>query len=563
MAAIDGKDVVLGGDTQLLLDMVNGEQCLASDNLPGALKHFTAALAQNPRRPDTWLLLGRTFLKMENWANAIPALETALTLQPQMPEAQHGLSLALFNIGRREEALSLIDGVCQRGGNSATWVMRAFLHGQADREPLRTLQVYQDWGRRFADPLTRKAAPFGPTDRDPRRKLRIGYVTADFREHSIAFFMLPVLRHHDPEAVEVHVYSGGRRDGITETMQACVPHWHEILGLSDDAVYQLIRSHGIDVLVDLSGHTAGNRLMVFARRAAPVQVTWLGFMLPLGMKAMDYRLTDRGITPAGHDAHYSERLFRLACMASYAPPAYAPLCEAPPMERNGHPTLISLNNSAKVTDAMLRVWARILQARGDARLIIMVKERSADAAQAAMQPRVEAAGLPLDRVFVLHQQPINQFMELGHIADVALDTAPISGGTTTLHALWMGLPIVTLDAERGVDASTARTLQGVGYADWVARSEDEYVERALAFMADPEALARLRHETRERLSASALMDYASRTRELEMAFRLMWLNHLEGSDRLRDVFVDLDQTLADFDARSHDGRGRQRNPKSA
>ncbi|WP_230680878.1 hypothetical protein [Paracidovorax cattleyae] len=193
---------------------------------------------------------------------------------------------------------------------------------------------------------------------------------------------------------------------------------------------------------------------------------------------------------------------------------------------------------------MLRVWARILEARPDARLIIMVKERTPEAAQAAMQPRVEAAGLPQDRVFVMHQQPLAQFMELGHIADVALDTSPISGGTTTLHALWMGLPVVALDAERGVDASSARTLQGVGYGEWVAQDEDGYVERALALMADTATLVRLRHETRERLSACALMDYTGRTRELEKAFRLMWLNFLEGRDQFLNVFADPEPAMA-------------------
>lgn len=532
---------------ELLIALFQAEQCLAQQDWVGALTKFTAALAFDPRRADVWTHVGRTYLKMENWAQAIPALETALTLQPGMPDAQHGLSFALFNLGRHAEALEMIDDVCRRGNNPSMWVMRAFLHDQIDGDPAKTLEVYRDWGRRYADPLTRKAAPLAVADRRPRKRLKVGYVTADFREHSVAFFMLPVLRHHDPQEVEVHVYSGGRRDGITDALQQCVPHWHEMIHLSDDDLYTLIRSHGIDVLVDLSGHTAGNRLLVFARRAAPVQVTWLGFMSPLGMKAMDYRLTDYGMTPPGHEVFYSERLFRLACMASYAPPTYAPLCEEPPMLRNGYPTLISLNNSAKVTDRMLGVWGRILQARTDARLVIMVKERSAEAAQANMQMRVEAQGLPLDRVFVMHQQPLNQFMELGHIADVALDTAPISGGTTTLHALWMGLPIVALDAERGVDASTARTLQGVGYADWVARDDDAYVERALAFMADPEALARLRHETRQRVSACPLMDYAGRTAELEKAFRLMWLNYLEGSDRFLDVFADPEPTLARLD----------------
>ncbi|WCM88956.1 O-linked N-acetylglucosamine transferase, SPINDLY family protein [Acidovorax sp. NCPPB 3576] len=529
---------------ELLIALFQAEQCLAQQDWVGALTKFTAALAFDPRRADVWMHVGRTYLKMENWAQAIPALETALALQPGMPDAQHGLSFALFNLGRHAEALEMIDDVCRRGNNPSMWVMRAFLHGQIDRDPVKTLEVYRDWGRRYADPLTRKAAPLAVADRRPKKRLKVGYVTADFREHSVAFFMLPVLRHHDPQEVEVHVYSGGRRDGITDALQQCVPHWHEMIHLSDDDLYTLIRSHGIDVLVDLSGHTAGNRLLVFARRAAPVQVTWLGFMSPLGMKAMDYRLTDAGITPPGHEVFYSERLFRLACMASYAPPTYAPLCEEPPLLRNGYPTLISLNNSAKVTDRMLGVWARILQARTDARLVIMVKERSAEAAQANMQMRVEAAGMPIDRVFVLHQQPLGQFMELGHIADVALDTTPISGGTTTLHALWMGLPVVAMDAERGIDASSARTLQGLGFGGEVAQDEVAYVAAALRLMDDPEGLLQLRRNGREWMGKSVLMDYAARTAELEKAYRLMWLNYLNRDARWLDVEVDLGAALA-------------------
>jgi predicted O-linked N-acetylglucosamine transferase (SPINDLY family) len=177
----------------------------------------------------------------------------------------------------------------------------------------------------------------------------------------------------------------------------------------------------------------------------------------------------------------------------------------------------------------------------------MVKERTPDAAQEAMQGRIETAGLPLDRVFVMHQQTLEQFMELGHIADVALDTSPVSGGTTTLHALWMGLPIVALDGERGTDASTARTLQGMGLGGWVASDEDGYVARALAFMDDPVQLAELRANSRERLRKTALMDYRSRTGELEKAFRLMWLNYLRGDRRCLDVGVDLDAELAAFE----------------
>lgn len=546
--ADSGNILDIEDEASLLTHLHQAGEAVRSQDLVGALTQYTLALAIDPKRTDAWLQVGRIYAKLENFAQAVPALETALALQPDMPEAQHALAYALHSLGQSERACALIDQTARRSQQGYIWAMRAYIRAHTDRDPMNALQVYRDWGRRFADPLTRKAKPLFARDRNPRKRLKVGYVTADFREHSIAFFMLPVLRHHDPGNVEIHVYSSGRSDAFTDTLRQAVPHWHDVMRVSDEALCERIRADGIDVLVDLSGHTAGHRLLAFARRAAPVQVTWLGFMLPLGMKAMDYRLVDDGIAPAGHEKYYDETLYRLACMASYAPPAYAPLCQEPPMLKNGYPTLISLNNSAKVTDAMLRLWARILHARADARLILMVKERSPEAAQANMQPRVQAAGMPLDRVFVMHQQPLARFMELGHMADVALDTSPISGGTTTLHALWMGLPIVALDAERGVDASTARILQGLGWHDWVTGGEDAYVQRALGFMDDPGELARLRAQARDRLGASVLMDYAARTAELEKAFRLMWLNYLRGDRRNASAAQDLDAQLVAMEA---------------
>lgn len=513
-----------------------------------ALAKLAEALAIDPGRAGTWLRVGKVYVKLMAWAQAVPALETALRLQPDLQAAQHLLAYSFYCLGRHDEAIRLIDDLCHRSNVPDAWFMRAYIHSHVNRDYAKTLQVHQDWGRRFADPLTRKAKRLVVADRNPRKKLRVGYVTADFCEHSVAFFMLPVLRHHNPDVVDVHVYSSGRSDGVTELIRQYVPHWSEVRDIGDEALVEKIRADCIDILVDLSGYTAGNRLLVFARRAAPVQVTWLGYMQPLGMKAMDYRLTDAGITPPEHEQYYSEKLFYLACMASYAPPTYAPLCAEPPMLKNGYPTLVSLNNSSKITDAMLRIWARILELRPDARLIIMVKERDPDSAQANMQPRVEAAGMPLDRVSVLHQQPLNQFMELGHIADIALDTSPISGGTTTLHALWMGMLLVTMDAERGVDASTARTLGGLGFGGEIAKDEQGYVDAALLLMNSPERLQQQRLNSRDQLRKSVLMDYATRTAELEKSFQLMWLNWLAGKHLALDTTADLGALLADMEA---------------
>lgn len=531
------------------LDRIN-TTLVAGGKFFEALRQLMLLAVEHAGNAQLWLLVGLVYTRIAHWKPAIGALETALQLNPKDNQAKQLLSLALFSVGQKEQACQLIDQVCkQKGANSAQWMLRAYLHAHTSRDPMHALQVARDWGKRFADPLTRKAKPLKVQDRNPRKKLKIGYVTADFRQHSVAFFMQPVLTHHNPDNVEVHVYSNGYADETTTQMRTLVPYWLDVMGMSDEALCEKIRQDGIDVLVDLSGFTQGHRLGVFARRAAPVQVTWLGYMHTLGMKAMDYRLVDAGIAPPSHAPYYSEDLFYLHCMASYAPPAYAPLCADPPLLRNGYPTLVSLNSSGKITDEMLRVWARILHARDDARLIIMVKEQDAGAAQAHMQPRVEAAGMPLDRVSVLHQQPLNQFMEMAHIADIALDTSPISGGTTTLHALWMGMLIVCMNAERGADASTARTLQGLGFGGEVAQDEQGYVDAALRLMDDPAYLKHWRGKLRDFLRDSVLMDYASRTAELEKAFRLMWINYLRSKQRISSVTADMEQALAQMDAK--------------
>jgi len=511
--------------------------------LEEALVKYALALSYEPRLVHPWLRIGYIYLVGLLWQQGIEALQTALALEPDSPEGLRYLAYAEFNLGRLDKAKQVIDRAARLSNDSATWVMRAYIHSNIDKDPQRTLEVYSDWGRRVPDRLTAAAKPLVVADRDPRRKLRIGYVTADFRQHSIAFFMMPVLAHHNHANVDVHVFSSGGVDDITMSMRKLVPHWHNVNELDHNALLEYIRAQRIDVLIDLSGHTLGERLAVFAMRAAPVQVTWLGFMNTLGMKGMDYRLTDYGMDPAGREKYYVETLFRLNCMASYAPPLHSPLRETPPMLEAGIPTLVSLNNSLKITQEMLLLWGCILEARPDARLLVMVKERTPEAAQEAMQNRIEAAGLPLDRVFVMHQQALEQFMEMGHIADVALDTSPISGGTTTLHALWMGLPIVAMDGERGTDASTARILQGMGLGDWVAANEGDYVAKALEWMGDPQKLLKRRAEAREQMRQTSLMDYRTGTVELEKAFRFMWLNYLRGDQKYLDLLTDIEPEL--------------------
>jgi len=513
-------------------------QLIKTNQFVPALTALMQQVAQDVRNPKLWLLIGLAYTRMSDWKPAIEALQTVLELDPREVQAEHLMAMALFSTGRKQEACDLIDKVVKKGNLGPQWMMRAYIHAHTSRDPMLALQAARDWGRRFADPLTRKAKPLKVADRSLRKKLRVGYVTADFRQHSVAFFMQPVLAHHNPDNVEVHVYSNGPSDSTTEHMRSLVPHWLDVMEMDDEALCERIRQDEIDVLVDLSGFTQGHRLGVFARRAAPVQVTWLGYMQTLGMKAMDYRLGG----PASVEKNYFETLFRLDFPFCYTPPFYAPLCEEPPMLRNGYPTLISLNNSSKITDEMLRLWARILHKRTDIRLIIMVKEENPEAAQAHMQPRVEAANLPLDRVSVLHQQPLDRFMELGHIADIALDTSPVSGGTTTLHALWMGLLIVALDVKEDIGATTSRALRSLKLGGEIAENEDDYIDCVLKIIDDPSRMQRQRHEARELLRNSFLMNFPRMVKGLEKAYRLMWINFIND----KKEFLHVNEKIENF-----------------
>ncbi len=521
-----------------------GLKAEAQKNYIEALGHFTAALSLAGDHNATWLKIANIYLRIQQYQQAASNFEFLLTLRPDNPQATYGLAIAYFYLGRLDEACELIDRAVQLMPGNATFVLdRANILSTRSSDPQIKRQLYQDWGRQFADPLLIDE-PFD-LDRDPYRKLRIGYVSGDMREHSVAFFMAPVFEHHDEKAVDVFVFStDSQEDAMTARLKKLVPHWFSVADMDDMALYHLIRKNKIDILIDLSGHTRGHRLAVFARRAAPVQVTWLGYVgSTLGMQAMDYRLTDFSMDPPGDENYYIEKLFRLSCMASYMPPQAAPLEPLPPVMRGNPPTLISLNNSRKITDAMLVVWGRILEMRPAAQLIIHVLAPGMDEAIEAIQPRLEKLGLPLDRILVSPTVSLNEFMERGTLADVALDTAPISGGTTTLHTLWMGLPVVTMKGNEAVSTSTDATLRAFGLGRWVASNEDEYIQKVLELLDNPESLVEHRATIRGKMQASSLMDYRGRCAELESSYRRMWFNYLVGEKRILDCMVPFEPVI--------------------
>jgi protein O-GlcNAc transferase len=509
----------------LLQEALNAE---ARQDYFEALSKYTAALSLEGNQVPTWVRIGNIFLRTMKYQQARETMEFVLGMDPHNVDAIYGLAISYFYLGKMDEARAFIDQAVEMQPSNATYAIdRANIYSISQPDPAQKLQLYQAWGKRFADPLARQSPPL-LNNRNPDRVLKVGYVSGDMRDHAIAFFLEPVFRHHDPAQVDVHVFSTAmQEDDTTVHLKTLVPHWHDVSRMDDDALFKLIRAQQIDVLVDLSGHTYGHRLYVFARRAAPVQVTWLGYMGgTLGMQGMDYRLTDYGADPVGHEAYYLEKLYRLECMASYIPPAHSPLQETPPMLQGNPPTIGCLNSSRKVTDRMLLLWKRIMEQRTDIQLLLQVQENSIDDAIHTIEPRLVELDMPLDRIIVSPMVPLEEFMERGALVDVALDTSPVSGGTTTLHTLWMGLPVVTLDADEAVSSTTARTLAELDYGEWVASDEDEYIEIVLRLLEKPDALSRLRKDIRARMQNSKVMDYQTRCAELEKTYRRLWFNHL-------------------------------------
>ncbi len=519
----------------------NADRAEKNGSLLVALQKFASLLENSKDDLPIWIRIGGIQIRLGQWQQAADTFSFVLTIDEHNSDALHCKAACYIHLNKHEEAYTLVKhAIEQAPNNHFIYLTYAYLHCLLNPDRQTRLDTYKHWGEKYADPLYQTNS-FPKIDRTPNRKLRVGYLSGDMREHSVCFFMEPYFANLNSNHIEQFIFStDAREDQYTQRIKKSVPHWFNVSLLNDNQTLNLIKENKIDILVDLSGHTEGQRLFVFARRAAPVQVTWLGFMGTLGMKEMDYRLTDLGMDPEGSDQWYAEKLFRVDCMASYCPPQDTPLALDPPCLINEKPTLISLNNAKKISDETFLVWKEILEKRPDATLIIHVHGHNDEEAINNISPKLNELGLPLNQILVSPQVPLDEFMQRGLIADIALDTFPISGGTTTLHSLWMGLPVIAFDAEDAMSASTASTLKGLGLSEWVAKDKDDYVHITLKLMADIDRLKKHRQNIRKVMQTSVLMDYKARCAELEHAFKLMWFNYLLGDSRYLHSHFDIE-----------------------
>ena len=368
--------------------------------------------------------------------------------------------------------------------------------------------------------------PSREPDGVPPRRLRLGYVSPDFVHHAVSYFFEPVLTARDPAAFEVFCYSDAPvADAVTQRLRAASDGWRDIAGLSDERVAELVRADRIDILVDLAGHTARNRLLVFARKPAPVQVTWLGYPNTTGLAAIDFRLTEAVSDPLGlTEAWHSEELVRLpGTFSCYAPPPESPPVNALPALAAGQVTFGCFNNLAKVTPPALALWARVLREVAGSRLFLKSPGLADLETVARLREEFALHGIPADRLeFSGAELSVAAHLSLYHRVDVALDTFPYNGTTTTCEALWMGVPVVTLAGATHVSRVGASLLTHLGAPEWIGDAPEAYVARCRGLAADLPRLAVLRSGLRERMRGSPLCDAAGFTRGLEDALRAIW-----------------------------------------
>jgi protein O-GlcNAc transferase len=485
-------------------------------------------LQADPRFAPAYGLLGILGVTVHNLPAAMEMLARAMELDPGEPDYPNNLGTAYKVAGRVDEALAAYRralAVCPAeratlaAGIQGNICYVVNLHPAYDAAAI--LAEARAWERRFARPLYGTVAH--GNGRDPERRLRVGYVSPDFREHTVGWNLLPLFREHEHERLEITCYASGGNDALTARFRSYADRWRDIGGMSDEAAAALVRADEIDILVDLALHTSGGRLLILARKPAPVQVTFAGYPGTTGLSAIDYRLTDGLLDPEGTEGGYAERSVRLPgsfwCYEGLAREAGGPAVGALPALAAGAVTFGCLNNFSKVHEGVLALWAAALRATAGSRLLMLAPR---GAARERVLRVLGTHGVTPERVRFTEYLPRQVYLALYQQIDVGLDTFPYNGHTTSLDAFWMGVPVVTRVGRTVVGRAGLSQLRHLGLGELAAESDANFVGSAAALAADMPRLAALRADLRGRMERSVLMDGRGFARGIEAAYREMW-----------------------------------------
>ena len=480
---------------------------------------------QDPSSPLAWARFGAAHLQSGAYDEGIEAYRISLELDEGQPAVWNNLGVALSFRGQVrsaiecfERAVYLSDSIPQAYSN-----LLLALNYDPATEPKRVFERHQGWAAVYGEAA---AVPSMATPRShgPGEAIRVGYVSGALHEHSNSYTLRPILEAHARPEFHVTCYTNSSRaDAVTRHLEKTVDRWREIYGRSDDEAAALIRADAILVLVDVDGHTEGNRLTLFARKPAPVQVTWCGYPNTSGLRAMDYRFTCALSDPPGATEHlHTEELVRLPCFICYQPPNWAPPVGPLPALNRAAPAFGCFSSLPKICDMAIKAWARILATVPASRLILKSRGYASAQLRQSMNARFRALGVDPERVEMIEftARP-SDHLDLYNRVDVALDTWPYNGTVTTMEALWMGVPVISMAGRVHVARVGLSMLTAVGLGELVAFSDEEYVAKAVELARNLPRLETLRDGMRARLTGSPLMAYTARARDMETAYRWM------------------------------------------
>lgn len=495
-------------------------------DIEDACRRFEQAIEIKRDFIDPRLALGNCMARQGHLTEAKELYRSLLAMHPNHIVARNNLANVLANQGDIEKALpewmKVLELQPEYHAAYSNYLLALNYQPGWSREEVFRLHVM--WGRSVIHAATANRV-YG-NDPDPGRRIRIAYVSADYRQHSVSYFIESVLKHHDRDRIYVICYSNvARADAVTQRLLGYADAVRVITNQQDHIVSEWIREDQVDLLIDLSGHTDGNRLPLFARKPAPVQLTYLGYPNTTGLQAIDYRLTDSVVDPNESDqAFHTEELVRIqGGFLCYSPPQESPEVVGPPMMKTGLPTFGVFNNVAKLTEEAIGIWAAILRNIDGSRLFFKNRAFADKGTCSRYKELLTRAGISQDRISFSGLTPDkNEYLQSYNRVDIGLDSFPYCGTTTTFDALWMGVPVVTLSGDRHASRVGDAILSRVGLSELVARSKQEYIDIAVSLAGDLIRIQQIRISMRDKLEASPLCDGIRMARELEDAYRQVW-----------------------------------------
>ncbi len=512
---------------------------------------------ENRCRVDVMFLLAMTFYSLKDWQNseiwfkevlkyhphalvyhelgrickltgrvseAMEYRKKAMDADPDNPKICCGYAKDIIRVGQNQQGIDLLRKAVEKAPDDPLMHSKLLfcLHYLPDLDPQMLFEEHKRWGQIHTPISLAKTSHNNVAE--PDRKLRVGYISPDFRRHSVSYFFESLLDGHNREVIEVYGYGNiGLPDEVTERLKSKFDHYRDIRSLKDKVVVDMVERDKIDILVELAGHTPDNRLLVLAHKPAPVQVTYLGAPDTTGMQAIDYRFTDLlADTPQSQQFYTEELYFLPKGFLCYRPADFTPLVAALPASRNGYITFGSFNNSGKIHRHIIELWGQILRANDNSRLLMKFRSGYDQGVRDYYFSQFEQVGISRERVQIHGWKSSAEHLQLYNQVDITLDTYPWNGYTTTCETLWMGVPAVSLVGKHHVSRVGLSILSQLGLEFFAASTPEEYVAKATALAQNLESLARIRASMRQRMAASTLCDAKTFTKGIEAAYRKMW-----------------------------------------